>query len=217
MRTAIRKALDTATAATRAELETAERERDEAKKWLSEIHEMVSEGHLHTLAKDEVSCIKSTLSTAQQRIAELERERDALLIAKREDFKDALLSNDQAMLLKALSERDRLAEQVRALGEDKARLDWLEQNKEIIFCLSWEPRTGNWTLCNNPTDSIGGAEIVGESADSVRGCLDAARTAAQEGAGKLLTFQQARDLDCNDEDVARMGYTVSDKEGWRKP
>lgn len=59
-----------------------------------------------------------------------------------------------------------------ALLKDKARLDWLEAHKEIIFCLSWND-FDKWTLCNNPTNSFGGANIIAEGPD-LRRCLDAA-------------------------------------------
>lgn len=32
-----------------------------------------------------------------------------------------------------------------------------------------------------------------------------------------LTYREASDLDCNDEDVARMGYTIPCEGGWKKP
>lgn len=57
-----------------------------------------------------------------------------------------------------------------ALLKDKARLDWLEARKESIFCLSWND-FDKWTLCNNPTNSSGGANIIAEGPD-LRRCLD---------------------------------------------
>lgn len=59
-----------------------------------------------------------------------------------------------------------------ALLKDKARLDWLEAHRKIVFCLSWND-LDKWTLCNNPTNTSGGANIIAEGPD-LRRCLDAA-------------------------------------------
>lgn len=65
-----------------------------------------------------------------------------------------------------------------ALVADRDALDWLEANKEKIFCLSWD-RRDSWSLCGEPIDSFSGGIPLGDG-PTVRACLDAAR-AAQGG------------------------------------
>lgn len=55
------------------------------------------------------------------------------------------------------------------------------------------------------------------ASNATEGPSDPLPQVATGAQGELLTFQAASDLDCNDEDVRRMGYTIPDKEGWRKP